>query len=303
MASPTRVLFVDDEPTIRVTLPKILEMHEFEVKAAASVQDALRLIQEEKFDVLLSDLNIGAPSDGFTVVSAMRCVQPDAVTIIITGYPAFESALQAIREQVDDYISKPADVDDLVNTIKQKVKHGVRQTLQPQKFTCDSLESHKQQILQAYVNGVRGSELPARNLSDDDVRDHVPLLIDHLIEDLRKPSHMRETKATEVSAQHGRTRRKQGFAVADLVEEIRLLRNVVYGTIQRSLLELNTSSLVPDMVRVGDYLLLRLRESVDAYLEDATAKKPAKSTTIRKSATMRKPAKAAKVKRRVRRAS
>src|SRR3954471_9450433 len=132
MANLTKVLFVDDEPTIRLTLPKILEMHEFEVKAAANVQDALKLIQEEKFDVLLSDLNIGAPSDGFTVVSAMRRVQPDAVTIIITGYPAFETALQAIREQVDDYISKPANVDELVNTIKYKVLHREPHPLQPQ---------------------------------------------------------------------------------------------------------------------------------------------------------------------------
>src|SRR5437868_9746999 len=105
----TKVLFVDDEPTIRLTLPKILEMHEFEVKTAATVGEALKLIQSEEFDVLLSDLNIGEQSDGFTVVSAMRRVQPEALTIILTGYPAFESALQAIREQVDDYIAKPAD--------------------------------------------------------------------------------------------------------------------------------------------------------------------------------------------------
>src|SRR3954447_4465822 len=122
----TKLLFVDDEPTIRLTLPQILEMHEFEVKAAASVTEALALIQTEKFDVLLSDLNIGEQSDGFTVVSAMRRVQPHALTIILTGYPAFESALQAIREQVDDYIAKPANVDELVSTIKSKLTHRVR---------------------------------------------------------------------------------------------------------------------------------------------------------------------------------
>src|SRR3954464_15287260 len=126
----TRVLFVDDEPTIRLTLPKILEMHQFEVKAAANVAEALKLIQSEKFDVLLSDLNIGEPSDGFTVVSAMRRVQPEAVTIIITGYPAFESALQAIREQVDDYIAKPADINDLVLTIQKKLTKRDRHVLE-----------------------------------------------------------------------------------------------------------------------------------------------------------------------------
>src|SRR6266567_5471173 len=52
-------------------------------------REILKLIQSEQFDVLLSDLNIGEPSDGFTVVSAMRRIQPDALTIILTGYPAF----------------------------------------------------------------------------------------------------------------------------------------------------------------------------------------------------------------------
>src|SRR6266436_8300374 len=117
----TKLLFVDDEPTIRLTLPLILEMHEFEVKAAANVGDALALIQSEKFDVLLSDLNIGEPSDGFTVVSAMRRIQPDAITIIITGYPAFETALQAIRNQVDDYVVKPAETEELVKRIRGKL--------------------------------------------------------------------------------------------------------------------------------------------------------------------------------------
>lgn len=70
----------------------------------------LALITAEKYDVLISDLNIGHPGDGFTVVSAMRRTQPEAVTLILTGYPAFESVLRAIREQVDDFLTKPTDV-------------------------------------------------------------------------------------------------------------------------------------------------------------------------------------------------
>src|SRR5438874_11972725 len=95
----TRILFVDDEPSIRLTLPAILEMHGFVVRTASDVPEALALIQKEQFDVLLSDLNIGQPGDGFTIVSAMRRIQPNAVTVIITGYPAFETALEAIRKQ------------------------------------------------------------------------------------------------------------------------------------------------------------------------------------------------------------
>ena len=52
---------------------------------------------------LLTDLNIGGPADGFILVSAMRRVQCKAATFILTGYPDFQTALEAIRKQVDDY--------------------------------------------------------------------------------------------------------------------------------------------------------------------------------------------------------
>ena len=92
-----RLLLVDDEAVIRITLSAILSKHDFEVTAAATVAEALQKITTETFDVLLSDLNIGNPGDGLTVVSAMRRTQPEAVTMILTGYPAFETALEAIR--------------------------------------------------------------------------------------------------------------------------------------------------------------------------------------------------------------
>jgi len=113
----TRILFVDDEAGIRNTLKPILEQHGFEVTAAATVPEALEHMNHATFDVLLSDLNIGQPGDGFTVVSAMRRVQPQAATFILTGYPDFDTALQAIRSQVDDYLLKPTDVPMLINII------------------------------------------------------------------------------------------------------------------------------------------------------------------------------------------
>ena len=115
---PRRLLFVDDEPAIRITLKTILVNHGFEVTTAATVAEGLQLITSQQFDVLISDLNIGNPGDGLTVVSAMRRTQPEAVTMILTGYPAFETALEAIRQQVDDYIVKPANIPSLVSAIE-----------------------------------------------------------------------------------------------------------------------------------------------------------------------------------------
>ena len=117
----TRLLFVDDEPNIRITLSSILKNHGFEVSLASTVPEALNQINSQQFDVLISDLNIGSPGDGFTVVGAMRRTQPDCVNLILTGYPAFETALRAIQAQVDDYLVKPTDVESLVANIKSKL--------------------------------------------------------------------------------------------------------------------------------------------------------------------------------------
>src|SRR6266700_8311306 len=117
-----RLLFVDDEEGIRLTLPLLLQARGFDVRVAASVPEALSEIRSHKFDVLLSDLNIGKDGDGFTVVQAMRKAHPNCVTVLLTGYPAFESALQAIHDEVDDYFVKPAEVDSLIGTIERKLQ-------------------------------------------------------------------------------------------------------------------------------------------------------------------------------------
>jgi DNA-binding NtrC family response regulator len=120
MPARKRILLVDDEPSIRLTLPVILRDHGFEVRSASTVAEAIAEINAKHFDALLSDLNINEERDGFRVVSAMRRVQPNCVTIILTGYPGFDSAVQALRHQVDDYVVKPADIEALVSCLREK---------------------------------------------------------------------------------------------------------------------------------------------------------------------------------------
>ena len=118
-----RLLFVDDEPSIRATLPLILERElGVEVLVAATVPEALDSIRNYNFDALLSDLNISSEDDGFEVVAAMKRSQPDCLNFILTGYPAFESAVRGIREEIADYFTKPADLKFMVSAIRNKLE-------------------------------------------------------------------------------------------------------------------------------------------------------------------------------------
>ena len=133
------LLFVDDEPSIRLTLPPILQERGFQVQIAASVSEALTAIKAHKFDVLLSDINIDRESDGFTVVHAMREANPDCVTVLLTGYPAFETAVRSIRAEVDDYFTKPADLDAIISIIDRKLlARGMQRTAPTKKATAQT---------------------------------------------------------------------------------------------------------------------------------------------------------------------
>jgi DNA-binding NtrC family response regulator len=124
--SARRILFVDDEEGIRLTLPPILADHGFAVTAVGNVSEALAQVNGTKYDVLVSDLNIHEPGDGFLVIAAMHLLQPKCVNVVLTGYPAFETAVEGIRHEIADYFTKPVEIEDLVNSIN--VKLGLRRS-------------------------------------------------------------------------------------------------------------------------------------------------------------------------------
>jgi DNA-binding response OmpR family regulator len=116
-----RLLFVDDEPGIRATLPLILRRYGFEVTVASSVEEALEHIEKKNFDLLLCDLNIETACDGYDVVRAMRQMNPECATIVLTAYPGVDSAIEGIHLEIDDYVIKPSKADELVALLAQKL--------------------------------------------------------------------------------------------------------------------------------------------------------------------------------------
>ncbi len=262
-----RVLFVDDEPGIRLTLPTILRMHDFDVVAVASVPEAIAAISQQKFDVLIADLNIGQPGDGFTVVSAMRRTQPEAVTLIITGYPAFETALEAIRKQVDDYVVKPADVDHLVQTIEEKlITRKPHRPLELRRVAI-VLRENSRQIVEAFLRRCHADpEIIAVTLTDHQRTDHIPGLLSEIVTRLEEGRSEGSETAAKAAREHGRSRKNQGYTIPLLYEEGRILRRSIYEAVQNNLLGVNLSFLVPDLIEVSDTLDIQLTESLKAFL-------------------------------------
>jgi DNA-binding NtrC family response regulator len=119
--SPHRVLLVDDDDAVRDMMTMTLKHKGFDVTAASNVTEALRFITTESFDVLITDLHMPNPSDGFTVVTAMRHSQPNALTLLVSGYPDVQGAVSAILLEADEIIVKPFEVGRLADLLRQKM--------------------------------------------------------------------------------------------------------------------------------------------------------------------------------------
>lgn len=266
MGATVKILFVDDEPAIRLSLPAVLQMHGFEVTSAGTVSEALQEISTKAFDVLISDLNIGNPGDGFTVVSAMRRTQPSCVTLILTGFPAFETALQAIRSQVDDYLIKPAGADRLVSAIEEHLRSRRPHLLVPLKRICNILRENAAQIADDILRAERRIlQLPRVQLSEQECHDNAEAFVLALASQLQREKSELTPELVELSVRHGRARYEQGYSAPMLVEENRMLCASILNCVQNNLLVADVSSLVPDLKLVTNVLASMLREAISSY--------------------------------------
>ena len=115
-----RVLLVDDDSAVRAMMTQGLERKGFDVVGADSVTEALRRIATQNFDVLISDLHMPNPGDGFTVVSAMRHSQPNALTMLVSGYPDVQSAMAAILLEADEIVVKPFEIGRFTELVREE---------------------------------------------------------------------------------------------------------------------------------------------------------------------------------------
>jgi two-component system response regulator RegA len=248
-------------------LPKILEMHGFKVRSAATVSEALSEITTQPFDILISDLNIGEPGDGFTVVSAMRRTQPNCINFILTGFPAFESALSAIQKQVDDYLVKPADIEQLVSTIHARLEQ--KRPHQPTALMrlSDLLRAHMDEIRSAVLAKMKADPvLAVVPMSDRERVDHLPVILIEIANQLDSgepdvPSGI----ALRSGREHGIQRLSMEYEIAMLVTDTAILDGTVYDVVRQHFLMLDTSNLVMDLKRFNQALQIQLKLSVQAF--------------------------------------
>lgn len=154
MKTPAKILIVDDDDSIRLSLQELLDRDGYQVLAAASGEEALAHIARESFDLALLDLMMKGIG-GMEVLAAIRERALDTAVIVLTAHGTLETAIDALRQGAHDYLLKPADtasIRESVRTALLKREREQRQRallLQVQQSLTANLEEIRAAVVQS----------------------------------------------------------------------------------------------------------------------------------------------------------
>src|SRR5579864_3501126 len=267
-----RVLLVDDDSAVLAMMGQGLERKGFDVVGAASVTEALRRIATESFDVLISDLHMPDPGDGFTVVSAMRHSQPNALTMLVSGYPDVQSAMAAILLEADEIVVKPFEIGRFTELLQERVVNRKPVKRVDKESVGAILRRCTSSIVGAWLTRTKtSSELNCVSLSDEERTGHLPKLVEDLALRLNKPRATDKDSDAAFSAAavaHGKLRYLQGYTPAMLVHESRILQVTIFGTLQINVSSLDFSLVLLDVMTIADEVDAQLTQSMDSYMKE-----------------------------------
>jgi len=117
-----QILIVDDEPLIRESLYEILRIEGYSVQMASNGEDALKIIQNDSIDIVVTDLKL-PKMNGLELLTEIKKRGPRAEVILITGYGSIETAVEAMKKGAFDFVTKPINdhvIKIMINKIVEK---------------------------------------------------------------------------------------------------------------------------------------------------------------------------------------
>ena len=118
MEARPKILVVDDDKSICKLMGSILQMESYPFRVATNGEQARRAMEEERFDILVSDIYLGDDS-GLQLLERMKSVNADAEVVIMTAHGSMETAVHAVHNGAFDYISKPFVVDEMLGILRR----------------------------------------------------------------------------------------------------------------------------------------------------------------------------------------
>ncbi len=194
MSAKSQVLVIDDEADIRELLGMTLSRMGLDTHCAGSTSEAFALLEKNKYELCLTDMRL-ADGDGLTVVAHVAKNHPNLPVAVITAHGSAENAVAALKAGAFDYVSKPVQLEQLRNLVRQALKLVITEKpKRPQKSSSAAKEllgscpaiAHAKEMIQkvarsqapVYISGESGSgkELAARLIHQHSARSDGPFL-------------------------------------------------------------------------------------------------------------------------------
>jgi CheY-like chemotaxis protein len=261
-----RVLLVDDDEVVRMTLSGALEQSGFTVTCATNVVEALKRISSEPYDALLSDLHMPGAGDGLTVVSAMRHANPSAVTLLLSAFPQMEAAAQAILLQADEILLKPVQLGSVVDILKQRIAIGPVHNREIESLGEILDRTTEAAIAEWYRLVQMDTLLMSVPMSCEHRCRHLPQVFRDLVVRLGSSRLIGSKEAiSPAPAMHGLDRRRSGYTAAMLVEESRMLQVSIFRTLQNNLANIDFSRLLLGVMTIADEVDSQLGQAMGCF--------------------------------------
>jgi len=137
------ILVVDDEGAIRYSISKTLQRVGYQVSAAASGEEALDMMNEQNFDVVLTDIRMPGLT-GVELLAKIKEKSPDSIVILMTGYASLGTAVESLRLGAHDYLIKPSSSQD----IRQSVSRGLERArnLQRRRVLLETIQNNVKEL-------------------------------------------------------------------------------------------------------------------------------------------------------------
>lgn len=113
-----KVLLVDDEEDFISTLSQRLKVRGLDVTGANCGEEALELVEEKTFDIIVLDLAMPG-MDGLETLKTIKDKHPDAEIIMLSGHGTVKTSIEAMKLGADDFLEKPVDIKELLNKIDE----------------------------------------------------------------------------------------------------------------------------------------------------------------------------------------
>jgi ActR/RegA family two-component response regulator len=262
---------VSDDEAVRDKMNQTLTSKGCEVAAARSVIEALKHIAEETFDVLITDLELPDPGDDFTVISAMRHSQPQALTLLISGYPDVFGGTAAILLEADEVLVKPFEVAQMAELIDEKM---LNRKLAKRTMVFESVAAILARCSDSIVTSwlqeaKRNRQLNSPSLSDSERVGHLGKLVQDLVRRLNSgvTQSARYLTVSNSAIAHGKLRCQQGYTPEMLVHESRILQGTIFGTLNNNMTSLDFRVLLPDVMLIADEVDAQLTEAMGSFMK------------------------------------